>query len=81
MLDVGVAKCPSCEVVCYCTGSNGTEISVCYTEKWGGALNVLKSMEIRSGHSEMSVITQVSAVEGRPLSGVPLYPIKDLCDN
>ena len=36
-------------------------------------LNVSKSMEIQSGHSEMSVITQVSAVKGCPLSGVPLY--------
>ena len=30
-------------------------------------------MEIQSGHSEMSIISQVSAVEGCPLSGVPLY--------
>ena len=30
-------------------------------------------MEIRSGHSEMSVISQVSSVEGCPLSGIPLY--------
>ena len=37
-----------------------------------GVLNVLKSMEIRLGHSEMSVIKQVSVVEGCPLSGVPL---------
>ena len=36
-------------------------------------VNVLKSMEIQSGHSELSVISQVSAVEGCPLSGVPLY--------
>ena len=36
-------------------------------------LNILKSMEIQSGHSELSVISQVSAVEGCPLSGVPLY--------
>ena len=34
---------------------------------------MLKSMEIRSGYSELSVISQVSAVEGCPLSGVPLY--------
>ena len=33
------------------------------------------SMEIRSGHSELSVISQVSAVEGCPLSGIPLYSI------
>ena len=33
----------------------------------------MKSMEIQSGHSELSVISQVSAVEGFPLSGVPLY--------
>ena len=36
-------------------------------------MNILKSMEIQSGHSELSVISQVSAVEGCPLSGVPLY--------
>ena len=36
-------------------------------------MNVLKSMEIQSRHSEMSVISQVSAVEGCPSSGVPLY--------
>ena len=36
-------------------------------------LNILKSMEIQSGHSELSVISQVSAVEGCPLSRVPLY--------
>ena len=30
-------------------------------------------MEKRSGLSELSVISWVSAVEGRPLSGVPLY--------
>ena len=36
-------------------------------------MNVLKSMEIQSGHSEMSIISQVSAVEGCPLSRVPLY--------
>ena len=35
-------------------------------------LNILKSMEIQSGHSELSVMSQVSAVEGCPLSGVPL---------
>ena len=38
-----------------------------------GDLNILKSMEVQSGHSELSVISQVSAVEGCPLSGVPLY--------
>ena len=30
---------------------------------------------IQSGHSELSVISQVSAVEGCPLSRVPLYNI------
>ena len=35
-------------------------------------LNILKSMEIQSGHSELSVISQVSAIEGCLLSGVPL---------
>ena len=33
---------------------------------------ILKSMEIQFGHSELSVISQVSAVEGCPLSGFPL---------
>ena len=37
-----------------------------------GGLSILKSMEIQSGHSELSVISQVSAIEGCPLSGVPL---------
>ena len=42
-------------------------------------------MEIQSRHSELSVISQVSAVEGCPLiiSGVPLYttdrPLRELC--
>ena len=36
-------------------------------------LNILKSMKKQSGHSELSAISQVSAVEGCPLSGVPLY--------
>ena len=30
---MGVAKCQLCEVVCYCAGSNGTEISIRYTEQ------------------------------------------------
>ena len=30
-------------------------------------------MEIQSEHSELSVISQLSAVEGCPLSRVPLY--------
>ena len=33
----------------------------------------MKSMEIQSGHSELSVISHVSTVEGCPLSGIPLY--------
>ena len=32
---------------------------------------MLKSMEIQSGHSELSVVSQMSAVEGCPISGVP----------
>ena len=36
------------------------------------AVEGLKSTVIQSRHSEMSVISQVSAVEGCPLSGVPL---------
>ena len=37
-----------------------------------GFFCVLKSMEIRSGQSQVSVISWVSAVEGCSLSGVPL---------
>ena len=77
MLLVGVAKCPLHAVVCYCAGSIGTKLvsviqnsGVSTVEGFHG--DVLKSMEIWSGHSEMSVITQVSAIEGCPLSGVPL---------
>ena len=36
----------------------------------------LKSMEKWSAHSELSVISWVSAVEGCPLSGAPLYSIQ-----
>ena len=47
MLMVGVAKCPLCEVTDYYAGSDGTKISVCYTELQGvrcsGVLNGLKS--------------------------------------
>ena len=68
MLDVGVAKCPLCEIICYCTGSNGTEISV----RIAGCLLLrgFECIEVWSGHSEMSVTMQVSAVEGYLLSGV-----------
>ena len=37
-------------------------------------------MEIQYGHLELSVISQVSAVEGCPLSGVPLYTIYSCYD-
>ena len=36
-------------------------------------------MEIQSGHSELSIILQVSAIEGCPLSGVPLYYVINRC--
>ena len=38
-----------------------------------GVCIILKSMEIQSGHSELSVISQVSAFEGSSLCRVPLY--------
>ena len=50
--------------------SNGTKISMSTID---GGLNVLKLMEKRSRHSELSVISQVSTIEGCPLSWVPLY--------
>ena len=54
----------------------GTDKGVRFTEyrgvRYSGVFNVLKSMEIRSGLSQVSVISWVSAVEGCPLSGVPL---------
>ena len=33
-------------------------------------------MEIQSGHSELSIISQLSTVEGCPLSRIPLYVIE-----
>ena len=36
-------------------------------------------MEEQSGLSELSVISWVSAVEGCPLSRVPLYSLDDVC--
>ena len=36
----------------------------------------LNSMEKRSGRSELFVISWVSAVEGCPLGGAPLYSIQ-----
>ena len=39
----------------------------------GGVLNVWKSVEKQSGPESLSIISQVSAVEGCPLSGVLLY--------
>ena len=38
--------------------------------RYSGISDVLKSIEKRSGLSELSVISWVSAVEGCPLSGV-----------
>ena len=78
MIVVGVAKCPLCEVICYCTGSNGTEIRVLLYRIAGCPL--LRDFEcievygdtVRTLILEMSVISQVSAIEGCPLSGVPL---------
>ena len=41
--------------------------------RYSGGSNVFKSVEGQLGLSELSVISLVSAVEGCPLSGVPLY--------
>lgn len=38
-------------------------------------VNVLKSMEIRSRHSKLSIISQVSTIEGCLLSGIALLYI------
>ena len=81
---MGVAKCPLCKVVWYCAGSNGTEISVRYTEQRGvrcsGVLDVQTCMEITlwSEHSEMSIIMKVPAVEGCPLTGIACIPLMTL---
>ena len=55
------------------TGPN--KVSVIRNSGVSGSFNVLKSMnsKIHSGHSKLSVISQVSTVEGCPLSRVPLY--------
>ena len=55
---MGPEECPLYEVV-------GVRSSVFF-------FNVLKPIEICSGHLEFSVISQESAIERHPLSGVPL---------
>ena len=61
-------------------------IAGCPLLRW---FELLKSMEIRSRHSEMSVILQVSTIEGCLLGRVPLqydaffyhsYPHMNECD-
>ena len=69
-------KCPLSGVFYNYNCTIGDGITVCYMELWGvrysGVSDVLRSMEKQSGLSELSVISWVSAVEGSPLSGVPL---------
>ena len=40
---------------------------------------LLKSMEIRSGHSEMSIMMQASTIEECLLSGVLLCTLEKMC--
>ena len=69
-----MTNCPLCEVVHYFTGTNRTNVSAHYMESRISTVDkVWKSMEIQSGHSELSVILQVSEVEGYQLCRVPLY--------
>ena len=61
-------NCPLCEVVHYCAGSKGTKMCPLYRiagcPLLGGLNNIiLKAMEIQSGHSELSIILQVSTIE------------------
>ena len=62
-------------VLFYCASSNGTKTVSVIWSSWpggvrnSGGFNVLKK---RSGLSELSIISWVSAIEGCPLSGVPL---------
>ena len=51
-------------------------MSVIQSSRVSAIQGFLKSMEKRSGHSELFVISWVSTVEGCPLSGVPLHSIQ-----
>ena len=65
------AKFGSLSTYCLCT--IGTAKTVHYTGSGVSRVAyVLKSMEGQSGLSELSVIVWVSAIQGCPLSGVPL---------
>ena len=67
---MGVAKWPAF-----------TGYSLCAQARWEGercprysrGFNVLKFMYIRSRQSQVCIVSWASAVEGCPLSGVPLY--------
>ena len=50
----------------------GTEKGVRFSSSYSGVFNVLKFMYIRSGQSQVSIISWASAVEGCPLGRVPL---------
>ena len=80
---VGVANCPLCKVVHYCTGSNGTK-NKCPLYRIAGSLLLrgVECIELLWIHSKLSVISPVSTVEGCPLSEVPLKTsLTSLLDN
>ena len=62
------------QLYCNCRSLWWVWLSVHYARSFA-IVHVLKSMEIWPRHSEMSVILQVSTVDGCPLSRVPLYII------
>ena len=70
---VDVANCPLCEVSHYCAGLNRTKASVHCRSGGVSAVEGVWSIEILSGRSELCVTSQVSIIEGYPLSGIPLY--------
>ena len=68
-------NCPLSGVFYYCEciiGDGLLSIIQSSGVRYSGGSNVLKSMEKRSELSELSVTLWVSAIEGCPLSGVPL---------
>ena len=76
MLMVGVAKCPLYEVICYCAGSNGTEIGVrksLVSVIWNSGVSAVEGFLMYWSLWRYGPDIQVSAIEGCLLSGVPLY--------
>ena len=77
LCSVGVANCPFYAGYSLCVQArwDGRKVSVLRSRGCPlfRGFNVLKSMEIRSGQSQVTVISWVSDVDECPFSRVPLY--------